>query len=84
MNTKSVCRTYKNGSKYWYLNRDCHREGNPAVITAAGTKVWYTKGKFHREDGPAIESLHGHKRWFLNNQEYSEEEYNKKIKAMKK
>jgi len=45
-----------------------------------GYKSWYLNGKRHREDGPACECPDGSKSWFLNDQEYSEKEFNERIK----
>lgn len=42
---------------------------------------WYLNGQKHREDGPSYESFVGDKYWYLNDIEYTEEEYNKKINS---
>jgi hypothetical protein len=55
----------KDGSKYWYLNGEVHREDGPAVECADGYKAWYLNGKY-REDGPAIEYADGSRYWWLN------------------
>ena len=34
-----------NGSKWWYLNDEYHREDGPAIEYASGTKLWYLNGK---------------------------------------
>ena len=57
---------YDNGTKYWFLNDELHREDGPAVERADGTKWWYLNGKCHREDGPAVEYASGNKAWYLN------------------
>ncbi len=57
---------YDNGTKFWCLNDELHREDGPAVEYANGDKSWYLKGKLHREDGPASEWANGTKRWYLN------------------
>ena len=44
-----------------------------------GTKEWYLNGKLHREDGPAIEYPSGNKLWWLNDVQYTEEEFNRKM-----
>jgi hypothetical protein len=63
---KPECKTYPNGTKWWYLNGDLHREDGPACEWANGDKWWYLNGKYHREDGPAIELANGDKEWYLN------------------
>lgn len=62
-----------NGSKFWYLNGQTHREDGPAVECADGTKIWYLNGQLHREDGPAIEYASGTKSWYLNGQLHRED-----------
>ena len=74
---------YANGTKFWYLNGEKHREDGPAVKWADGTKLWYQNGEKHREDGPAIEYPDGTKYWFLNDEEYTEEEFLKKTSPIK-
>ena len=49
-------------------------------VYSNGTKYWYLNGKRHREDGPAIEYGDGSKCWYLNDVEFTEEEYNNKMK----
>jgi hypothetical protein len=73
-----------NGSKLWYSHGKLHREGGPAAEYVSGYKEWYVHGLLHREDGPAVECCDGIHYWYLNNEQYSEEEFNKKIEAMKK
>jgi hypothetical protein len=60
-----------NGTKYWILNGEYHREDGPAIECPNGTKEWILNGKRHREDGPAIEWSNGTKRWFLNSKQVS-------------
>ena len=38
----SVC---PNGTKFWYLNDNLHREDGPAIEYANGDKYWYLNGK---------------------------------------
>ena len=61
------------GTKYWYLNDQRHREDGPACEDADGSKVWYLNGKLHREDGPAIEDANGTKAWYLNDKLHRED-----------
>ena len=72
-------KTYKvqvddDGSKYWYLNDQRHREDGPAEEYPNGTKKWFLNGKLHREDGPAIEwGVGGCKEWYLNGERHRED-----------
>tara|TARA_R110002124_G_scaffold49351_3_gene144807 strand:+ start:4109 stop:4621 length:513 start_codon:yes stop_codon:yes gene_type:complete len=61
------------GSRYWYLNGQYHREDGPALELYDGSKYWYLKGKRHREDGPAIEDSSGSKYWLLNGRRHRED-----------
>ena len=54
------------GSKFWYVNGEYHREDGPAIEWSDGTKYWYVNGQLHREDGPAIEYSDGSKYWYVN------------------
>ena len=72
-------RAYSDGSKYWYLNNERHREDGPAIEDTDGYKEWYLNGKLHREDGPAYEGLYGSKEWYLNGVKYTEVEFNRKM-----
>ena len=64
---------YSNGSKYWYLNGNLHREDGPAIEKANGSKVWYLNGKYHRVDGPAYEYSNGYKSWWINGKLHRED-----------
>ena len=72
--SKPECKVSADGSKWWYLNGNLHREGGPAVEYANGDKCWYLNGKLHRKDinpetgltMPAIEYSNGEKFWYLN------------------
>jgi hypothetical protein len=61
---KSICKTFKNGDKHWYLNGQLHREDGPACEYFDGDKYWYLNGKLHREDGPAVKYANGDKQWY--------------------
>ena len=61
------------GSRYWYLKGQYHREDGPAIEYRDGTKYWYLNGKRHREDGPAVEESNGTKYWYLNGQRHRED-----------
>ena len=60
------CKTYKDGTKGWWLNGNRHHEDGPAIELANGHKEWWLNGKRHREDGPAVENANGDKIWHLN------------------
>ena len=72
-------KTYKvqvddDGSKYWYLNDQRHREDGPAEEYPNGTNKWFLNGKLHRTDGPAIEwGVGGCKEWYLNGERHRED-----------
>ena len=44
-----------------------------------GTKKWLLNNKRHREDGPAIEYYDDSKGWYLDDVQYTEEEFNRKM-----
>ena len=74
----------KNGNKFWYDSEgEYHREDGPAIEKENGNKLWFKHGKCHREDGPAYEADED-KYYYLEHIQYSEEEYWKKIKQLKK
>jgi hypothetical protein len=58
------------GTKWWFLNGQYHREDGPAIEYPDGTKSWYLNGQLHRVDGPAIEYASGTKWWCLNGQRH--------------
>ena len=66
-------RVYEDGSKFWLLNDNLHREDGPAIEWASGSKYWYLNGKRHREDGPAVELASGGKFWLLNGKQHRED-----------
>lgn len=63
---KSVMEVELDGSKYWRLNGQFHREDGPAVETSLGVTVWYFHGVIHREGGPALKYWDGRRYWYLN------------------
>ena len=73
---------HSDGGKYWYKEGELHREDGPAIEHITGYKVWYREGLHHREDGPAIEYSDGSKKWYLNEEELSEEEFNKRMNGL--
>jgi hypothetical protein len=77
-------KVHPNGDKEWFLNGMLHREDGPAIECANGDKEWYLNGKYHREDGPAVEYSGGTKYWYLNGKEYTEQEFNEKMKPKAK
>jgi hypothetical protein len=68
------------GSRYWYLNGQYHREDGPALELDDGSRYWYLNGKRHREDGPAVEESNGTKYWYLNGMVLPEAEH--KLRTM--
>jgi len=67
------------GSDYEYLNFNIDEEERIEYVN--GTKYWLLNGKYHRTDGPAVERSDGAtKFWYLNDKEYSEKEFNEKVK----
>jgi len=72
-------KVYPNGSKFWWLNEDLHREDGPAIEWPYGTKEWHLNGLLHREDGPAIEYSNGTKEWYLNGILLTEEDFNTRM-----
>ena len=56
-----------------------HRVHGPAVITPGGHQLWYQNGMLHRTDGPALIWTDGGCEWWLNDEEFTEEEWNERI-----
>ena len=71
----------EDGTKFWYLNGQRHREDGPAREFANGTKFWFLNGQLHREDGPAVEWANGIKVWYLNGKELTEQEFNNRTQV---
>jgi len=81
---------------YWYNEQNkIHRENDlPAEIWYCKDrfiyrKIWYQNGKMHRVDGPAMIWYHSNSNgnieeeyWYLNGEEYTEENYWKKLKEL--
>ena len=42
-------KVYNDGTKYWYLNGNLHREDGPAIEYPDGYKEWYLNGKEYTE-----------------------------------
>jgi hypothetical protein len=61
---------------------ELHRLGGPAVEYSTGTKVWYVNDKKHRIDGPAIEWSDVEKEWYIEGKQYTEAQFNKKVKQL--
>ena len=66
--------------KFLNKNNDWHRFNGPALFDITGYILYSKNNKPHREDGPSIIYPNGEKYYFLNDKEYSEKEYNYKIK----
>ena len=75
METKSVCRAYKDGYKEWVLNNQIHREDGPARMWLNGEKEWWLHGKLHRMGGPACEYTNHKNRWYMFGRRFSKKEF---------
>jgi hypothetical protein len=64
----------------WRLDDQLHRADGPAYIGADGYRVWYLNGKLHRTDGPAVIKANGDRAWYLNGREYTEQEWQIKVR----
>ena len=69
-----------NGDKEWYQNGKLHRLDGPACEWVNGSKFWYQNDKLHRLDGPAVERSNGDKEWYIEGKQYSEQEFNQRVK----
>ena len=84
---------YKDGtiSSEYDAVKILHRVGAPAVVHLSGNKFWYINDKLHRIDGPAveyadgtfIEYAFGSKSWWVEDERYSEKDFNKLIAEVK-
>ena len=73
----------ENGKRCWKNEYgELHREDGPACEYNEGSKCWYLNGERHRVDGPAIEWSDGSKEWWLKDQEYTKEEYKRKVREI--
>lgn len=82
---------YDDGGREYYIDGKQYTEGQYyrkigladqiIEIDRNGTKRYYNdKEEFHRIDEPAIEYRDGGKGWFIEGIQYTEEEYNEKVK----
>lgn len=71
-----------NGDKYWYQNGQLHRIDGPAICYNDGTEIWYKNGLLHRLDGPATIWADGTKEWWINDKQYTEKQFNEKVKEI--
>ena len=69
-------------TKYWYQNGLLHRTDGYAREDSNGNKYWYQNGLCHRIDGPAVEYYDGYKEWWVEGKQFSEGEFNEKIKLL--
>jgi len=60
------------GSKYWLLNGNRHREDGPAIEYSDGGEEWWINNQLHREDGPAIMHSNGYKAWYRHGKKLKE------------
>ena len=73
MNFQPICEIDPDGTKYWYLNDQLHREDGPAIESVNGSKFWWLDGQFHRIHGPACEWSDGRKEWWLNGKRHRDD-----------
>jgi len=53
------------GTLWYCVNGEFHREDGPAIINPDGTERWYRYGKLHRDGGPAMtDKKTGEMRWY--------------------
>ena len=64
---------YPDGTKFWIVDGQLHREDGPAVIRMNGTQEWWLNGKLHREDGPAYISPLGTQIWYKHDKFHRED-----------
>ena len=74
---------YSDGYKAWWVNGQLHRIDGPAVEYSEGNKEWWVNGKLHRVDGPAVEWSNGIKEWFIEGEEFTEDEFKRKVNPIK-
>ena len=74
-----------NGNREWWLRYKRHRKKLSSYENNYAHKEWWINGKLHREDGPAIEYYNENfdMHWYLDGEEYTEQEYKKKIRLIK-
>jgi hypothetical protein len=71
------------GNVIFVLNGELHREDGPAVTLPDGTEFWLKEGSLHRTDGPAVIQSNSKKQWWIEGINYTEEDFNNKIKEYK-
>jgi len=65
-----------NGSKYWYINGNKHRNIDPYVEWSDGEKFWWFKGERHRVGG----SFYSYSKWwYIHGKEYIKQQYFNKV-----
>jgi hypothetical protein len=70
----------EDGTEYWYLDNEYHREDGPAVIWPTGYQSWWIHGQRHRIDGPACEWPNGTKEFWINGVQLTEKEFKNRNK----
>lgn len=66
--------TDEDGTKYYYLGDELHREDGPAIIWEDGSiEQWFLNNKRHREGGPALEFKIGDCYWYQNDRLHRED-----------
>ncbi len=43
---KTDCIVAEDGTRFWYLNDEFHREDGPAIEYPDGSRRWYLNGRF--------------------------------------
>jgi hypothetical protein len=67
-NLKYDITTDDEGTIFYRVNGQLHREDGPAVIHPDGGKEWWLNGERHRSRGPAIIYSDGSQEWYRNDQ----------------
>jgi len=67
---------FKDGTKYWYINGNNHRNIDPSNQWQYRIKYWCFKDKAHRIGGPCSSAFSW---WFIHGKEYSKEGYYNKV-----
>jgi len=65
---------YPDGSKFWHINGNNHRNIDPAFEYSDREKFWWFKGKRHRVGGYSLYQL-----CFIHGRRYTKEKYFNKV-----
>jgi hypothetical protein len=74
--------TIEDNTEYvvWRFDGKLHRTDGPAIIKADGSQEWWIDNKLHRTDGPAYIRADGSQERWIDGKEYTEDEFNLRIK----